>query len=169
MKWLMALGLILTVGSVSAGMMMSKGNRVMSVEDTIIEVSGVIVAPPPCQINKDKSTDVDFGDVVIQGIDGKRYTRDVPVSIDCSPTFTGELAFKINGASSPFDESALETSNSDLAIQLTLNGSALKLNEWQGISWRMPLEIKAVPIKNPKKSPTAGPFTVTATMLIAVQ
>ncbi|HBZ16821.1 fimbrial protein [Pantoea sp. NPDC088449] len=145
------------------------GNRIAGLPDTIIEISGIVIAPPPCQINNDKPADVDFGDVTIQYIDGERYMRDIPAVIQCPPTFIGELNFKIRGEPSPFDESALITSNPDLAIRLTLNGGAMKLDQWQSISWRTPLEIKAVPIKNSNSIPAAGPFTVTATMLIAVQ
>lgn len=148
---------------------MPLGNRIAALPDTIIEVTGVIVAPPACRVNDDQPVMVDFEDIVIQQIDGARYARDIPVAITCDTTFKGELNFSLNGTAASFDSSALSTSNSNLGIKLILDGNPLPLNQWQAINWRAAFKLQGVPIKATNVIPAAGAFTATGTLMVAVQ
>lgn len=168
MKWLMAMGLVIAGCNALAGGIHPMGSRIMGLPDTIIKVSGVIVAPPPCQINNDKPTDVAFDDVVIQLVDGAHFVRTVPVQITCPGTFTGELDFMVKADAASFNSDAIATSNENLALQLIRNGSKMPINSWHAISWRQPIALQVVPIKNAAKSLSAGKFTANATMLIVV-
>lgn len=141
--------------------------RIMALPVKIIEVSGVIVAPP-CQINNDNPVDVAFNDLVIEQIDGVRFAQAVPVNITCPGSFGGDLDLKVSASIASFNSDAIATNNENLGIKLMLDGNVIKLNTLQEINWREPIALQAIPIKHVSNSLNAGAFTATATLMVTV-
>lgn len=133
-----------------------------------INVSGTIIAAP-CKINNDQTKVVEFGDVVIQSIDGVHYERDVPTEITCENKFTGDLTLTIKGTASGFDDNAAASNKSELALRFMRNGTVVPLNKPNNINWRVPLELKAAPVRDPKNLPTTGEFKVNITLVLGIQ
>ncbi|WP_345827704.1 fimbrial protein [Pantoea sp. BRR-3P] len=158
-KWMVALAIALFGSSAAIG---------GELPTFPFTVSGTIIAAP-CKINKDQLVTVEFGDVAIQAIDGVRYEQDVPTSISCESTFTGDLSLSIKAESAGFGSNAAATDNSDLAIQFTRNGEVVQLNQLNDINWRNPLNLKAVPVINPSATPVAGEFKASVTLLLGIQ
>lgn len=157
-KWMVALAIAL-LGSSAA--------TAAELPTAPVSVSGTILAAP-CKINNSQPIAVEFGDVVIQSVDGVHYERDVPTSITCDK-FTGELLFAIQATSSTFDSDAAASNINNLAIRFTLDSHVVTLNEQNKIDWRKPLGLKAVPVINPEATPAAGEFKVNATLVLDVQ
>lgn len=132
-----------------------------------VNVSGTIIAHP-CKINDNQARVIEFGDIVIQSIDGVHYERDVPTDISCEK-FTGDLTLTIKGMASGFDENAAASNKSELAIRFTRGGAVVPLNQPNAINKNVPIELKAVPVKDPASMPTAGEFKVNVTLVLGIQ
>lgn len=168
MKKLIVAVLLAQVSQVVVGGMITQGNRVAGLPEIPITVSGTI-GFPPCTINGDTLTVVDFDDIVIESIDGIRYVRDVPVTIKCPEKYNTELTLTIMGTESDFDEYAAISDVSDFAIRFSIDGKKVKLNQPNTVNWRIPIVLRAVPIKNTKGLPKAGKFKTNITLQLEIQ
>ncbi len=45
--------------------------------------SGTLNEPPPCTIDAGNTIEVDFGDVGVKRVDGVKYRKAVPYTINC--------------------------------------------------------------------------------------
>lgn len=158
---------ILAYDALARGMLPA-GSRIMGLPDTINEVSDVIIAPPLCQIDNDKPMDANFADIIIQQIDGEHFTHTVPVNFTCTDTFKGDLNFTLKASSALFDANAVATSQPNLGIRITRNGSVIKPGVMYAIDWRTAFELKALPIKQISSTLITGVFTAIATMLTMI-
>ena len=135
---------------------------------TTIEVSGIIVDPPPCVINNDKPVDVEFDVLLIDKVNGDRYSQPIPVEISCPDTFKGEIKLAIGGTASDFNINALATNRKDFALLVVLNEQPMTINQFYDVNWRQHVALKAVPLINPHGNAEAGEFSASATLMAIV-
>ena len=133
---------------------------------TTIDITGVIVDPPPCTINNDKPIDVDFDILVLQLVDGIHYREKVPTLIDCPATFMGEVSLQIKGNPADFNQQLLKTDSEGLALKFMLNGSPFTINQFTTLDWRNNTVVEVIPIADTNTKLAIGEFTATATMLL---
>ncbi|HDH9217362.1 TPA: pilus assembly protein [Escherichia coli] len=140
-------------------------------DDPNMKLFGTLLVPPPCVISDDGVIDVYFGhNVGIHKVDGINYTEAVNYKLVCDPNLKGwDLGLSIIGPKSQFDEAALQTNITDLAIHLTQNGQPFILNKRIAISPDSPPVIQAVPVKRPGSTLPEGAFEVSATLLAEYQ
>lgn len=135
-----------------------------------VQIRGVIVAPPTCVINGGKTLNVPFGnDLLTTRVDGVNYRREVPYSVTCTGQTSNDMTLKLQGAGAAFDASILTTSHRDLGIQLFINGAAWTLNTTTKFTYPTLPKMEAVPVKKPASTLSAGEFTASATLVVALQ
>lgn len=128
--------------------------------------SGTLNEPPSCTIDNGSSIEIDFDEVEIKKINGENYRTRVPYVIRCGPdTLPWELKLSVNGTATTFEPSAVQSSETDLGIQLLQNSVPFRLNSPLIISLSTPPMLEAVPIKKPGASLEPGGFTASATLL----
>lgn len=136
-----------------------------------MKLHGILLVPPPCELQDGGIIDVPFGkNVGIHKVDGINYTQDINYKLVCKKNEKGwDLGLTLLGPASSFDEAALQTNFKDLAIRITQNGQPFKLNERLAISVDNPPVLKAVLVKLPGSTLPEGAFEVSATLLAEYQ
>lgn len=128
--------------------------------------SGTLNEPPPCTIDAGNTIEVDFGDVGVKRVDGVKYRRGVGYTIRCgTDTLPWELKLSVNGTSTTFDGSAVQTSAPELGIRIFQNGVPFLLNTPLDITLSSPPTLEVVPVKRPGAILTPARFTAVATLL----
>ncbi|MBU9828525.1 fimbrial protein [Rahnella sp. FC061912-K] len=135
----------------------------------IITVKVTVVAPPPCVINGDQPIEVDFGEVVTTRVDGYNYMREVPYSVQCGGASSNDMVMQIQGIGAAFGTNVLDTNQDNLGIALLNNGEPLPLNSDIKFTYPSLPVLKAVPVKSPNSTLTAGVFSAGATMKVDYQ
>lgn len=133
-----------------------------------LTISGIILHSE-CTLNDDRESNINFGNVTIQFIDGIRYSTPVPFNISCPKSYNGEQEVYISATASSFDTKAVQTSNPNVGIRLILNGENIEINKSQNIDWRIENKLNAVPVKKNNVKISAGNFTASATMVLNVR
>ncbi|QHB31511.1 fimbrial protein [Yersinia canariae] len=132
--------------------------------------SGTLINPPPCVINNTGTILVGFGDDVLTSrVDGTQYMQPVTYTLNCTGAVSNALKMTIKGNGAGFDTSVLSTNNSALGIKLLRNEQALGLNTAFTFSYPTIPVLKAVPVKQPGATLSAGAFYGTATMVVEYQ
>lgn len=135
-----------------------------------INFKGKLIEPPNCTINDGQSIEVDFGnEIMTSRVDGSLYTKSISHGIKCSKPELAAMKLQIKGIGASFDGTSLQTSNENLAIQLSANGKKLGVNEWLDFDYTDDASIPkldAVPMKKPSATLAGGDFTATATLMV---
>ncbi|AGP46490.1 hypothetical protein D3C81_37290 [compost metagenome] len=137
---------------------------------TTINISGTIMAPPPCVINGDKTIQVDFGqNVVISRIDGSNYLKTIDYTLECKSQSKNAMKMMIEGSGAGFDSGVIQTVKTDLGIALKQNGQPLRLNQWLNFTYPMQPVLQAVPVKKAGANLPTGMFFAGATLKVDYQ
>lgn len=132
-----------------------------------VNFQGALIESVPCTINNGQPITLDFGDVIIRGIDGQNYSQPVNYEIDCAAP--GIVTLSLNGTVTQFDDAAVQTDIANLGIRINQSGQPFKLNDPITINPANPPALVAVPVVNPVQQPNPGVFTATATLLAEYQ
>ncbi|OWO85709.1 fimbrial protein [Photorhabdus luminescens] len=136
---------------------------------TPVNIYGVVIAPPPCVINNGNTIDVDFGDVMINRIDGVNYMQPVKYTVKCEKMPANAMKMMISGNTASFDRTVLQTNHSGLGIAVIHNGRKLPVNDWMKFSYPNFPELHAVPVKDMATALKGGDFGAGATMMVEYQ
>ncbi|MHA7847997.1 fimbrial protein [Serratia sp. D1N4] len=132
--------------------------------DAAMSFSGELVSPP-CTINSGAAITVPFDKVVITQIDGVYKKKLVDYTLTC--TATVPLSLKISGAASSFTSAGtIQTSVTDLGIQLLVGSAPITLNTAWTFNPALKPDLYAVPVKRTGSALTAQPFSASATMTV---
>ncbi|KGE64410.1 MULTISPECIES: fimbrial protein [Pseudomonas] len=128
--------------------------------------SGTLNEPPPCTIDAGNTIEVDFGDVGVKRVDGVKYRKAVPYTINCgAATLPWALKLSVNGTPTAFDGAAVQTNVPALGIRLFQNNVPFPLNTPMDIVLSSPPRLEVVPIKQPGATLPPAPFSAVATLL----
>ena len=134
---------------------------------TSLVIQGTIIEAVPCDINDGKAIDIDFGDAVaISKIDGSHYAMPLVLNFTCSSDPTGAMTVTIQAVASAFDNSAVQTDISDLAIRLTKNGNGIALNTPLAVSYPSPMALISTPVKRAGAKLLPGDFNAFSTAVV---
>lgn len=137
-----------------------------------LKFHGTLIAPPVCTINNNETIEVEFGDVLINKIDGTRYAQDVPYEITCDSTVRDSsmtMTLTLSGSATTFNNAAVTTSVSGLGIELQQNDKPFTLGSSVTINEQSIPTLKAVPVKASGAALTEGEFDATATLQVDYQ
>lgn len=135
-----------------------------------------LIGNPPCDVSgpdgPDQPIKVAFGEVGITKIDGVNYQQDFTLTLSCGTGLGNAVALYLQyqGMNAPFDNNALQASQSGLGIRLYHQGVVIPPNTGTSITMSdngiSTLPLYAVPVKNtaPSVRLYEGDFTATATV-----
>jgi type 1 fimbria pilin len=128
--------------------------------------SGTLNEPPPCTIDAGNTIEVDFGDVGVKHVDGVKYRRVVPYTINCGPaTLPWQLKLSVNGTPTAFDGAAVQANVPALGIRVFRNDVPFPLNTPINIVLSSPPTLEVVPVKQPGATLVPARFAAVATLL----
>ncbi|MNZ46369.1 hypothetical protein D3C78_640480 [compost metagenome] len=162
---LSALGLMLLT-------VISTGKAAQTGDTLSITFQGKFILSTPCTVSNDEVIDVNFGNIRINGVNGKDNVQVIPFSVDChGAPDNSPLDLIVFGTQESYDDAALTTSADGLGLQIQANGQAMKLNKpFSTTLGELPsLTLTAVPVKDAAKTLTEQPFTATATLIAQYQ
>ncbi|NHB92686.1 fimbrial protein [Photorhabdus cinerea] len=136
---------------------------------TPVNIYGVVIAPPPCEINNGNTIDVDFGEVMITQIDGVNYMKPVKYTVTCEKMPANAMKMMISGNTASFDRTALKTNHAGLGVAVIHNGRKLPVNDWMKFTYPNFPELHAVPVKEMTAVLKGGSFGAGATMMVEYQ
>lgn len=132
--------------------------------------SGTLNEPPPCTIDAGNTIEVDFGDVGVKRVDGVKYRKGVPYTINCgAATLPWELKLSINGTPAAFDGAAVQTNVPALGIRIFQNNVPFPLNTPMDIVLSSPPVLEVVPVKQAGATLAPARFAAVATLLAEYQ
>ncbi|MGG4610150.1 fimbrial protein [Providencia sp. Me31A] len=141
-------------------------------------LQGRLLDFPPCEVygdgGKGAPIRVGFDEIAIQRIDGQHFRKNWILNVSCDVTLGSNIPIKIeyNGATSEFDQQALQTDKVGLGVRLyqVNNGQVVKLNTPYTLTMssngERQISLYAVPVKNPGITLTPGRFTASATLAL---
>lgn len=143
--------------------------RPIVAESATLTVIGTIIEPPSCVINNGQEIFVNFtNEVVTTRVDSGIYHQPVPYTLRCNidnDRLFWRMKIVGEGKGAGIDH-ALRTSNDDLGIEITRNGSAIYLNTSYWLNPSVAPELYATLKKRKGAILKAGAFTATATMVL---
>lgn len=130
---------------------------------------GTVPQPPgppelQCIINNGSMSEVSFGTIITDKIDGINYLTDVPLTLDCSGVDPSARSNKVltlkysTNISSNSTTNAIATSIDGLGIELLQNGVIFRPYSSLDITENTFPTFKAVPVKQPGKVLPEGNF-----------
>ena len=138
--------------------------------DINVTISGVVQAPPPCEINRGTTLTVPFGDALLTTrIDGINYQRGVPYEVSCNNPSSNAMTLELKGTGAAFDAKSLATSKADLGVKLFVDGADWPINTAVKFTYPTLPDVQAVPVKRLGSTLTGGAFTAVATLVVVLQ
>lgn len=134
-----------------------------------IYISGTITSKPQCVINGNQTIRVEFGnDLLTTKVDGSNYIRQVDYTLECSNNSKNAMKMKVVGTAASFNNSAIQSNRTNLAIALRANGSPLTIGSWLNFTYPNKPLLQAVPVKG-SGTLSAGAFSAAATLMVDYQ
>lgn len=133
---------------------------------TDVTVRVTVMEPPSCVINGNRVIDVDFGEVLINRVDGNNYKQDINYTLECQGGTNKIMKMKVQGTPTYFDGSALQTNIESFGISLLSNGGLARINDWIYFIYPDKPKLQAVPVKNPGAKLSGGQFSAAATLMV---
>lgn len=140
--------------------------RAEQVGDVLTTTFKGVIKKKPCFVNGGKEETINFGDIRVNRVDGKKYEQNVPFSLVCTgDNNDASIRFTVKGVKSDFDDSALKTNMDKLSIRITKNGTPVEINKVLVFEYGTSVNLKAVPLKKSGSELEPGTFTSSATLL----
>ena len=138
--------------------------------DVSVNIKGVVLMPPPCEVNAGGTLNVPFGtSLLTTWINGVNYSRSVPYTVTCGPQPTNLMTLELQGAGAGFDSTSLRTSKSDLGIRFTVGGVSWPLNRTVNFTYPTLPVVKAELVKRTGSTLTGGSFSAAAILVVALR
>lgn len=134
-----------------------------------VNISGTVIAPPPCIINNGNLIDVNFGEVMSTRIDGTAYKKEVQYTIECHKMPTNTMKMSIQGGKANFDTQSLSTNIDGLGIAILYNNRKLPVGQTVNFIYPNAQQFSVVPVRDQTQTLKGGYFESIATLLIEYQ
>lgn len=134
-----------------------------------INITGNVIAPPPCVINGGKMIEVDFGEVMSTRIDGVSYKKPIQYSATCEKMPTNAMKVSITGNATGFDNNALLTNITGLGVRILYQGKLLNLGKTVDFTYPNFPVLEAIPVRDQAETLVGGDFVANATLRVEYQ
>lgn len=121
-----------------------------------------------CDINDNKTIEVDFGDMIIKNIDGSAYEQPIDYNLDCDDA-TNSTPLKLrfeNNSGANFDADLLRTSEPNLGLRVKQNGNAFAFNDWIHFTYGNEPTLTVVPVTRGSEGIDDGEFSASALLTV---
>lgn len=126
--------------------------------------SGILVEPPPCEVDNGATIDVPFNEIGVDSVDGINHRRKVPYTLNCQADPQWSMTLTLSGPVAAFDNATLQTNVEALGIKVYINGAAFELDKPVAVDAANLPQIEAVPVKRPGATLNESAFEVSATL-----
>lgn len=134
-----------------------------------INITGNVIAPPPCLINDGKMIEVNFGEVMSTRIDGVRYKEPIHYTATCQKMPTNAMKVYVTGGATGFDSNALQTNITGLGVRILYQGKLLDLGKAVNFTYPNLPELEAIPVRDQNEVLVGGDFVASGTLHVDYQ
>ena len=134
-----------------------------------INITGNVIAPPPCLINDGKMIEVNFGEVMSTRIDGTNYKQPVHYTATCQKMPTNAMKVYITGSATGFDSNALQTDITGLGVRILYQGQLLDLGKAINFTYPNLPDLEAIPVRDQSATLSGGDFVASGTLHVDYQ
>ncbi|MEX6159531.1 fimbrial protein [Providencia manganoxydans] len=137
-----------------------------------VNITGTVIAPPPCIINDGNLIEVNFGEVMSSRIDGTAYKKDVLYTVQCNKmpaSAKNAMKMSVQGNKASFDSQSLSTNIDGLGIAIHYNNSKLPVGRTINFIYPNAPQFAVVPVRDLTANLKGGYFESIATLLIEYQ
>ncbi len=134
-----------------------------------INITGYVIAPPPCVINNGQMVEVDFGEVMSTRIDGANYKRPINYKVECKKMPTNAMKISVVGGDAGFDSNALKTNITGLGVRILYQNKLLRLGQTVNFTYPNIPVLEAIPVRDYSATLSGGDFSAIATLRIEYQ
>lgn len=137
-----------------------------------VNITGTVIAPPPCIINDGNLIEVDFGEVMSSRIDGTAYKKNVQYTVKCNKmpaSAKNAMKMSVQGDKAGFDRQSLATNIGGLGIAIQYNNSKLPVGQTVNFIYPNAPQFSVVPVRDLTANLKGGYFESIATLLIEYQ
>ncbi|WP_421512474.1 fimbrial protein (plasmid) [Enterobacter sp. JS8-1] len=153
-----------------AGLLLPGLARAAEGDTTTVYITGTLVDAPECTVNSNNKVDVFFGDdVVTSQVTGENYKKQIAYTLNCSGLAQQGLIMTLNGDRAGFNSTLLKTSNTGLGIRLLNGTNPVEPGEEIRFNYTSQPVLYAVLKAQNTATLDTGPFTGSATLVIAYQ
>ncbi|WP_024547674.1 fimbrial protein [Siccibacter turicensis] len=139
-------------------------------DTSTVYITGTLVDAPQCIVNSNNVIDVDFGnDILTTQVNGINYKKELNYYLICTNPAQQGMKMTISGTPATFNSMLIKTSNAGLGILLYNGNNPITPGAAIAFNYTAPPVLYAVPVAQNNTSLSTGPFTSTATMIIAYQ
>ncbi|EFQ8034938.1 fimbrial protein [Escherichia coli] len=131
----------------------------------------LVDGPPPCSI---QGSAVEFGSVVIKGIDGTNYRQPVGYTMNCSNSVSDDLRMQLQATTTTINGETVLSTGIDgfgIRIQNATDHSLVAVgnSNWLPFKTSTQPDFEAVPVKQSGVELMASEFNATMTMVVDYQ
>ncbi|EER5416955.1 fimbrial protein [Escherichia coli] len=131
----------------------------------------LVDGPPPCSI---QGSAVEFGSVVIKGIDGTNYRQPVGYTMNCSNSVSDDLRMQLQATTTTINGETVLSTGIDgfgIRIQNATDHSLVAVGNscWLPFKTSTQPDFEAVPVKQSGVELMASEFNATMTMVVDYQ
>ncbi|HEJ0329747.1 fimbrial protein [Serratia marcescens] len=141
---------------------------------------GTLIEQGPCQLDRDSKLEINFGDIQIDEVDGKNYTKVASFWWRCDQNPGKTLMVRHLGTAASFDNAAVQTNIANFAIHtvVTTNktymqpfviGEAVLVDDKPPQGNNSLIIINATPVKRPGADLQPGDFSAISTLQLEYQ
>lgn len=134
-----------------------------------INITGNVIAPPPCLINDGRMIEVNFGEVMSTRIDGVNYKQPIHYTATCQKMPTNAMKVYVTGSATGFDTNALQTDITGLGVRILYQGKLLDLGKSVNFTYPNLPELEAIPVRDQSASLVGGDFVASGTLHVDYQ
>lgn len=137
----------------------------LTVNAAEMNFNGILIDPPPCEINNGKDIAVIFNKVGINKVNGDNYRQKVDFSLDCGVVLPWELTLTLTTTSvASFSDATVQTDISGLGIRVYIDDTPMLFGKPYPVSSMAAPVIEAVPVKDAAQELVEGHFSASASL-----
>lgn len=130
----------------------------------------VTIVQSTCEVNNSQPINVEFGEMLINAIDGAKYEQTIPYTLQCDGAASNQgLRLSFLGAGAIFNGNLLQTSDSGLGLRFKQNGSDFALNDDVNFTYGSKPTLSVVPVLRSPTDVSSGDFSASATFNVEYQ
>ena len=134
-----------------------------------INITGNVIAPPPCLINDGKMIEVNFGEVMSTRINDSNYKQPIEYTATCQKRPTNAMKVYITGNATGFYSNALQTNITGLGVRILYQGKLLGLGSAVKFTYPNLPKLEAIPVRDNRETLVGGDFVANATLHVDYQ
>lgn len=117
---------------------------------------------------KNSPIEINFYEINVNKFDSERYAREINYTIDCGDgsAANSNLKLKFESTVAGFDSNLIKTTNSNVGLKITSNGTLLPPNQYENFVLSNKPSLTVYPVLNTEEEIELGLFTATGVLKV---